>query len=125
MANAELDRLLDPEYLGDLQSRAIEEIRAMRDECRRAEDGLSYVRRQAQGRLDIVAAERQRRAEGKGPSDAADIVDQLPAILGHGVSTSGGITNVRSTNLEPPDDAGLIIELEGILHESSLTGLGQ
>jgi len=125
MANAELDRLLDPEYLGDVQSRPIEEIRAMRDECRRAEDGLSYVRRQAQGRLDIVAAERQRRAEGKGPSDAADIVDQLPSILGHGVSTSGGIANVRSTSLEPPDEAGrLIVELEGILHESSLTGLG-
>ena len=125
MANAELERLLDPEYLGDVQARSIEEIRAMRDECRRAEDGLSYVRRQAQGRLDIVAAERQRRVEGKDPWDAADIVDQLPAILGHSVTTSGGILNVRSTNLEPPDDAGrLIVELEGILHESSLTGLG-
>jgi len=104
----------------------MEEVRTMRDECRRAEDGLSYVRRQAQGRLDIVANELTRRNEGKGPSDAADIVDQLPAILGHGVSTQGGILNVRSTNLEPPDDTGdLIVELEGILHESSLTGLGQ
>jgi hypothetical protein len=126
MASADLDRLLDAEYLGDLQSRSIEEIRTMRDECRRAEDGLSYVRRQAQGRLDIVANELTRRNEGKGPSDAGDIVDQLPAILGHGVSTQGGILNVRSTNLEPPDDPGeLIVELEGILHESSLTGLGQ
>ena len=104
----------------------MDEIRTMRDECRRAEDGLSYVRRQAQGRLDIVAAELTRRNEGKGPSDAADIVDQLPAILGHGVSTQGGILNVRPTSLEPPDDTGeLIVELEGILHLSSLTGLGQ
>jgi len=126
MPSAELDRLLDVDYLGDLQSRSIEEVRAMRDECRRAEDGLSFVRRQAQGRLDIVAAELTRRAEGKGPSDAADIVDMLPEILGHGVSTSGGVTNVRSTSLEPPDDASrMIVELEGILHESSLTGLGQ
>jgi hypothetical protein len=126
MANAELERLLEADYLGDLQSRPIEEIRSMRDECRRAEDGLSFVRRQAQGRLDIVAAELARRNEGKGPSDAADIVDQLPAILGHGVSASGGILNVRTTNLEPPDDAGqLAVELEGILHLSSLTGLGQ
>jgi hypothetical protein len=126
MANAELERLLEPDYLGDLQSRSIEEIRTMRDECRRAEDGLSYVRRQAQGRLDIVAAELQRRNEGKGPSDAASIVDQLPSILGHGVSTSGGIANVRPTSLEPPDDpAELMVELEGILHESSITGLGQ
>src|SRR3954453_20277040 len=126
MASADLERLLGPDYLGDLQGRPMEEVRTMRDECRRAEDGLSYVRRQAQGRLDIVANELTRRNEGKGPSDAADIVDQLPAILGHGVSTQGGILNVRSTNLEPPDDTGdLIVELEGILHESSLTGLGQ
>src|SRR5437879_4715095 len=126
MASADLERLLEPGYLGDLQARSIEEIRAMRDECRRAEDGLSFVRRQAQGRLDIVASELTRRNEGKGPSDAADIVDQLPAILGHGVSTQGGVANVRSTSLEPPPDTGeLIVELEGILHESSLTGLGQ
>jgi len=126
MATGELDRLLEPDYLGDLQSRPIEEIRAMRDECRRAEDGLSYVRRQAQGRLDIVAAEQSRRADGKGPSDAASIVDALPSILGHGVTTSGRITDVRSNSLEPPAEASqLIVELEGILHESSLTGLGQ
>jgi len=126
MASGELDRLLDQDYLGDLQGRPIEEVRTMRDECRRAEDGLSFVRRQAQGRLDIVAAELQRRNAGRGPSDAGDIVDMLPEILGHGVSTSGGIANVRTTSLEPPDDARrMIVELEGILHESSLLGLGQ
>ena len=98
----------------------------MRVECQRAEDGLSFVRRQAQGRLDIVAAELTRRNEGKGPSDAADIVDMLPEILGHGVSTQGGVANVRMTSLEPPEDASLLtVELEGILHHSSLTGLGQ
>ncbi|MBV9412765.1 MAG: AmfC protein [Acidimicrobiia bacterium] len=126
MATGELDRLLDPDYLGDLQARPIEEVRSMRDDCRRAEDGLSFVRRQAQGRLDIVAAELSRRNEGKGPSDAADIVDQLPAILGHSVTASGDIINVRTTSLEPPPEASqLIVELEGILHESSLLGLGQ
>jgi len=126
MATGELDRLLDPDYLGDLQARPIEEVRTMRDDCRRAEDGLSFVRRQAQGRLDIVASELTRRNEGKGPSDAADIVDQLPAILGQHVTASGDIVNVRTTSLEPPAEASqLIVELEGILHESSLTGLGQ
>jgi hypothetical protein len=126
MASDDLERLLGADYLGDLGSRPMEKVRAMRDECRRAEDGLSFVRRQAQGRLDIVAVELQRRNEGKGPSDAADIVDMLPEILGHGISSSGNLTEVRTTNLEPPAEAGaLIIELEGILHESSLTGLGQ
>ena len=126
MANDELDRLLDPDYLGDLHGRPIEDVRAMRDECRRAEDGLSSVRRQAQGRLDIVAAELTRRNEGKGPSDAADIVELLPEILGQQLSAGGRLVEVRPTSLEPPADAGpLIVELEGILHESSLTGLGQ
>ena len=126
MASEELDRLLQPDYLGDVQARPIEEIRAMREECRRAEDGLSYVRRQAQGRLDIVANELQRRAEGKGPSEFADIVDQLPEILGHGVQARGRIVEIRPTSLAPPEDtAHLIVELEGILHVSSLTGLGQ
>ena len=126
MASADLERLLEPDYLGDLQSRSIEEIRAMREECRHAEDGLSYVRRQAQGRLDIVASELTRRAEGKGPSDAADIVDHLPEILGHNVSAPGRLGEVRPTSLEPPEEAaGFAVELEGILHLSSLTGLGQ
>jgi anti-sigma-K factor RsiG len=123
MPSAELNRLLEPDYLGDLQGHTIEEIRAMREECQRAEDGLSYVRRQAQGRLDIVANELSRRAEGKGPSDAADIVDMLPEILGHNVQAPG--LGRLSTSLQPPDDSSLSVELEGILHQSSLTGLGQ
>jgi anti-sigma-K factor RsiG len=119
----DLDRLLQPDYLGDVQSRSIEEIRAMREECRHAEDGLSYVRRQAQGRLDIVASEQARRAEGKGPSEAADIVDHLPEILGHNVQAPG--MGRLATSLEPPDETStFVVELEGILHESSLMGLG-
>jgi len=124
MASDELDRVLESDYLGDLQARPIEEIRAMRDECRHAEDGLSYVRRQAQGRLDIVASELERRAEGKGPSDAGDIVEMLPEILGHNVQAPG--LGRLATSLEPADPAmQFSVELEGILHESSLTGLGQ
>src|SRR5436305_14439983 len=123
MAPTEIDRLLDPGYPGDLEARPIEEIRAMREECRHAEDGLSYVRRQAQGRLDIVASEQARRAEGKGPSEAADIVDLLPEILGHNVQAPG--LGRLATSLEPPDETStFVVELEGILHESSLMGLG-
>jgi anti-sigma-K factor RsiG len=124
MPTSELDRLLAPDYPGDLQGRSIEEVRAMRDECRTAEDDLSYVRRQAQGRLDIVAAEMARRAEGKGPSDAASIVDQLPEILGHNVQAPG--VGRLPTSLGPPAEASRLgVELEGILHLHSLSGLGQ
>jgi hypothetical protein len=95
----------------------------MREECRHAEDGLSYVRRQAQGRLDIVASEQSRRAEGKGPSVASDIVDLLPEILGHNVQAPG--LGRLATSMDLPDEtSGYVIELEGIIHESSLLGLG-
>ena len=53
----------------------------MRAECQEAEVGQSYVRRLAQGRIDIVAAEMRRRAEGEEPGDLASLVQRLPEIL--------------------------------------------
>src|SRR5207302_5477185 len=89
MVTADLDRLLAPEYLGDLQARPVEEIRAMREECQRAEDSLSFLRRVVHSRLDIVAAEQARRAEGLEPSDPSTLVEKLPEILGHNVVGPG------------------------------------
>ena len=122
MPSGELDRLLDPSYLGELEARPIEEIRAMRAECQQVEAGLSYLRRLVQGRLDIVAAELSRRIEGLEPSDLASLVDQLPEILGHNVQAPG--LGRLPSNLEPPEDPELTTELDGILHAQSLTGLG-
>jgi hypothetical protein len=75
------ERLLDPGYLDGLEARAIEEIRSMRAECQDVETGLSFLRRLVQGRLDIVAAELERREAGGDPADLALLVEQLPAIL--------------------------------------------
>ena len=81
MGEDTIGRLLDPEYLSDLAARPIEEIRQMRAECQDVETGLSYLRRVVQGRLDIVAAERQRRLEGGDPADVSRLIEQLPSIL--------------------------------------------
>ena len=78
----ELDRVLDNAYMGDLPSRSIEEIHTMRAESQAVETGLSYVRRLAQGRLDIVAADLRRRREGGDPPDLHSLVEHLPEILG-------------------------------------------
>jgi hypothetical protein len=122
VALRELDRLLDTAYLGDVEARPIEEIRAMREECRQTEDALSYLRRQVQGRLDIVAAELSRRIEGKEPYDPAALVDQLPEILGHNVLAPG--LGRLPTSLGAPEELDQVtVELEGILHHSSLMGL--
>jgi hypothetical protein len=60
------------------------ELRSARTELQGAEAALSYVRRMVQGRLDIVAAERARRAGDSvsGVVEGLDnLVDQLPVIL--------------------------------------------
>jgi hypothetical protein len=76
--DAELERILDAGYLGDLSTRSIDDVRAMRTECQRVEAGLSYIRRLVQGRLDIVRAEVDRRATG---GDPAELIGKLPDIL--------------------------------------------
>lgn len=77
----DLQTLLDPGYLGDLPSRPMQEVRAMRTECQEVESGLSLLRRVVQGRLDIVGLELSRRAEGGDPGDLPDLIAHLPEVL--------------------------------------------
>jgi hypothetical protein len=79
--NDSFDRLTDPGYLADLTARPLTDVRAMRSECQALENALSYVRRVAQGRLDIVGAELARRRAGGDPADLADLIGRLPDIL--------------------------------------------
>lgn len=73
-----LARVLQPEYLDRLTARSLEDLRAMHIECVELENSLSYVRRLAQGRLDILAAEAERRATG---GSVDELVAALPKIL--------------------------------------------
>jgi hypothetical protein len=76
-----LAHVTDPAYLTGLGGLPIERIRSMRTECQDLENALSYVRRIAQGRLDIVAAEVRRRASGEAPIDHDHLVQELSGIL--------------------------------------------
>lgn len=76
-----LDRVTAPGYLADLPARPLADVRAMRAECQALENALSYVRRVAQGRLDIVGAELARRRAGGDPADLGDLIGRLPDIL--------------------------------------------
>jgi hypothetical protein len=122
----ELDRLLDDAYLRDLTSRSIEEIRAMRAECQAVETGLSYVRRLAQGRLDIVAADLRRRREGGEPPDLHSLVEHLPEILGEHVHAPG--VGRLPTLMAPGDDAvtrQLTSRLDAIVDANTLGALAE
>jgi hypothetical protein len=119
---AALDDILDPGYLGDLEARPMDEVRAMRGECQEVETGLSYLRRLVQGRLDIVGTELQRRADGGDPADLPDLISRLPTILSDRTRNPG--VGRLSQSLEPaemPTELGA--ELDAIVSPGSMTHL--
>ncbi len=92
------DRLLAVDYLDELDTRPIDEMRTMRTECLDVETGLSYLRRMVQGPLDIVNRELVRREVG-GRADRATLIDELPGILADGPRPPG--MGRLSQQLEP------------------------
>ena len=108
----DVDRVLADDYLGDLPEEPIDDIRAMRDECRAIEDKVSYLRRMIQGRLDIVAADLRRRADGGSPIGLGTLIEQLPDILSDKGSTGG--PGRLPTGLIPPEDETVTAELDEV-----------
>ncbi len=121
---SDLDTLTSPEYLADLGSRSIGQIRAMRAECQQLENDLSFVRRMAHGRLDIVGGEVGRRRRGAAPTDATELVDQLPTLLGEHQAGRGSSRPRPPQALEPSPAADqLAVELDEIVTTGQLTAL--
>ena len=120
--SSQLDRILGPEYLGDLEHRAIADVRQMRAESQEIETGLSYLRRLIQGRLDIVGAERQRRAEGREPGDLSDLISQLPEILSDR-TRSPGVGRLPQIPAPGETEPGMTARLDAILGERDLESL--
>ncbi len=96
----ELKRVLEPAYLTGLVDVPTDQLREMRAECSDLENGTSYVRRLAQGRLDLMVEETRRRAEGGG-GDLGDLVDRLPELLSAGVRGPG--SGRVDQELDPPE----------------------
>ena len=65
-----MNQPLDPAAL------SLDDLRSLRETLRTQEDGVSFVRRLAQGRIDLVAAVRAHRADGDDASSIADIIRQ-------------------------------------------------
>ena len=106
------EQVLQEDYLGDLTARPIEEIRAMRAQCRAIEDKVSYLRRLVQGRLDIVSADRRRRSEGGASTDLPSLVDRLPDILSDKGHPAG--PGRLPSGLVPIDDDDLTADLDRV-----------
>ncbi len=120
--STDLAQLLDPGYLGDLPSRGMDEVRAMRAECQDVETGLSLLRRLAQGRLDIVGLELTRRAEGGDPADLPDLIARLPEVLSDRTRSPGvgRLPQIMSPEEMPPE---LEAELDAIVADGHLAHL--
>jgi hypothetical protein len=68
----------------DPQSLTLEELRALRNELQEEDDVVSYVRRVAQARIDLVRAEVHRRERGE---RAEDLSSELRVVLSSHLTT--------------------------------------
>jgi hypothetical protein len=108
-------------YLTDLTTCPVDVLRERRGQCERLEAKVSYLRRLVQGRLDIVRAERHRRATGGEAGDMETLVLRLPEILGDKVHAPG--FGRLPTNLMPPEDDALTADLDEIAGAEAMGSL--
>lgn len=95
-----IQRLIDPAFVATLDTRGLDDLRAMKTECSEVENALSYRRRLAQARIEILEAEHERRARG---GTVEDLVKDLPRIL----SAESGRSSITDTRVPPPDAPAL------------------
>jgi hypothetical protein len=133
--HADLQRLLARDLLPDVTAVPLEDLRSLRLECSGAEGDVSFVRRVAQGRLDIVGHESRRRAgAADAEPDLSGILFDLPDILAE--SRAGASSGGRKVVIGEPGPLAqaLIKELDtavtpvelgslGELHDDELLGL--
>lgn len=97
-ARRRIDVVLAPDYLDGLDQRPLEEAEALHEQCLELETEVSYVRRLAQARIEILTAERQRRASG---GSVADLVAALPSILADAGPRPGPAESRLTRHLAP------------------------
>lgn len=93
MHHPDVQRVLAPAFLVDRDEAELESLYQRREELHHIEGQVSFVRRLAQGRIEILCAELERRDRGGDPTDLAELICKLPDVLGGGVtvpSTRGG-----------------------------------
>lgn len=118
-----LDQILADDFLGDLASIDIADLRARRARCQDVETGLSYMRRLVQGRLDVVTAELERRAEGGDLDDLQALIDRLPTLLA-GSTRSPGTGRLPQSFGTGEVDVELSDELDDIITNGHLDDPG-
>jgi RsiG-like len=114
------EELLDPSYLDGLERRPLDEVRAMHETCLVVETELSYVRRLAQARIDILRAEKERRATG---GSVSDLLAKLPEILSDPGPRSAPVASRLPRHLAPDLDEHLHGGLDEVVADGTLASL--
>jgi len=115
-----IDRILEPEYIARVDTRSEEELRAMHDECTELETEVSYVRRLAQARIDILQAEIERRAAG---GSLGDLIAALPQILAGDDGRPAPASTHLPQHFAPRGDIEWNRGLERLVNDSTLVNL--
>lgn len=89
--------VLEADYLHDLPSLELEELRARRDTAEDVESQISYYRRLLHGRMDLLSFEAKRRSG----EETRSLVDALPEILARGL-VLGQEPTQRHIEVMPP-----------------------
>jgi hypothetical protein len=92
-----IDTVLEPEYLEDLSTLELAEVRRRRDTAEDVESQISYYRRLLHGRMDLLVFERRRRSG----EETRTILEALPEILASGLVLSGE-PNLKHIATMPP-----------------------
>ena len=112
--------LIDPAYVAAIDGRTLDDLHAMKAECNELENALSYYRRLAQARVEILEAEHDRRARG---GSVEDLVKDLPRIL----SDEAGRSSIADTRVPPPDAPTVELHWpdgrEGLVADTTLANL--
>lgn len=95
----------------DVTTLSLDDLRAERARLQAEEDVVSYVRRLAQGRVDVVRAELRRRVQRASGVDSGDVTGELPRVLGAQVA-AGSSRPPRDTSVAA--DHPLVVELDAV-----------
>src|SRR5262252_3640783 len=115
-----IDVVLGPGYLEGLADLDIDDVRAMHEQCLEIETEVSYVRRLAQARIEILRAEQDRRARG---GSVAEFVAALPSILSAGGPRTEPASSRLTRHLAPAPAIEWTRGRESLISDDTLANL--
>jgi vacuolar-type H+-ATPase subunit I/STV1 len=117
-----IDRVLSPEFVRALPDLSLVEVKQRRDDALAEREYLSLLRRLVQGRLDILRAEANRRAQGQ--ASAESFVDRLKDVLTDQEEERGSRGEVLRVTVPDEDAEVARRRLERLVADATISNPG-